>query len=249
MRFLDTLTGQFVEKDPRTTTYAILSHTWDAAEQTLQAVLKIQESYDSSGRLRSLLTSIYRAIRYFPHLRSTTTVATGSPNSSTTSPSPWGSPCGRLKRPLPEPGVTSIWYDPNLSSKVRNACAFARKNGYRYLWIDSCCIDKTSSSELSESINSMFKSYAGSAVCYTFLADVPSWQDPNAPGSRFQQSRWFMRGWMLQELIVPSELIFLSFDWEIIGSKHQLATLVEEVSGVDREALLRQKLLNKFSMA
>ena len=95
----------------------------------------------------------------------------------------------------------------------------------------------------------MFKSYAGSAVCYTFLADVPSWQDPNAPGSRFRQSRWFTRGWTLQELIAPSELIFLSFDWEIIGSKHQLATLVEEVSGVDREALLRQKSLNKFSVA
>ncbi len=155
----------------------------------------------------------------------------------------------RLRHARVEPSVASIWYDSRLSRKVRDACAFARRHGYSYLWIDSCCIDKTSSSELSESINSMFQWYAGAAVCYTFLADVPPGEDPDADGSRFRLSRWFTRGWTLQELVAPSELLFLSSDWELVGSKRQLATLVEAISGVDREALLREKPLNKFSVA
>ncbi|KAM5546238.1 hypothetical protein V8D89_000364 [Ganoderma adspersum] len=253
MRLLDTLTGRFVEKDPRTTTYAILSHTWDEAEQTHQEVLKIQESYDNDGRLLSLFASIYRAIRYFLRLRFTTShpiIADQSSRSSITSlplePDPSMDP---HRRALAEPGAASIWYDPRLSFKIWNACAVARKNGYRYLWIDSCCIDKTSSSELSESINSMFQWYAGSAICYTFLANVPPGQDPHTARSHFRRSRWFKRGWTLQELIAPSELVFLSSDWTVIGSKRELAALVEEVSGVDREALLHQKSLNNFSVA
>ncbi|KAM5533210.1 hypothetical protein V8D89_013166 [Ganoderma adspersum] len=154
-----------------------------------------------------------------------------------------------LRHALAEPSGASLGYDSRLSRKVRDACAFARRHGHRYLWIDSCCIDKTSSSELSESINSMFQWYAGAAVCYTFLADVPSGEGPDADGSRFRLSRWFTRGWTLQELVAPSELLFLSSDWEVIGSKRELATLVETVSGVDREALLREKPLNKFSVA
>ena len=253
MRLLDTLTGQFVEKDPRTTTYAILSHTWDETEQTHQEVLKIQESYDNGGQLLSPFATICRAMHYLRRLQFKTshlTIAGQSPKCSiASSPHEPDSFTELHGRALAEPGVTSIWYDRRLSPKVRDACAVARKNGYRYLWVDSCCIDKTSSSELSESINSMFQWYAGSAICYTFLADVPPGRDPHAPRSHFRRSRWFKRGWTLQELIAPSELVFLSSDWTVIGSKRELAALVEEVSGVDRAALLRQKSLHRFSVA
>ncbi|PIL29179.1 hypothetical protein GSI_09228 [Ganoderma sinense ZZ0214-1] len=129
------------------------------------------------------------------------------------------------------------------------ACAVARANGFRYLWIDSCCIDKSSSSELSEAINSMYLWYAGAAVCYAYLADVPAEEDPHAEGSWFRDSRWFTRGWTLQELIAPSNLVFLSQDWAILGSKHTLVSLIEGVTGIDGRALLHLESLDKFSVS
>ncbi|OJT05153.1 Vegetative incompatibility protein HET-E-1, partial [Trametes pubescens] len=74
--------------------------------------------------------------------------------------------------------TVSILSDSGVSSKVRLACTVARDEGYRLLWLDSCCIDKTSSAELSEAINSMFEWYANSSICYVFLADV---EDNKAP--------------------------------------------------------------------
>lgn len=59
------------------------------------------------------------------------------------------------------------------SEKVRRFCAFARAEGFEWAWLDACCIDKTSSSELSEALNSMFRWYRDAVVCYAFLHDVP----------------------------------------------------------------------------
>ena len=85
--------------------------------------------------------------------------------------------------------VSSIWKDLDLSPEIRDACAYARADGFRYIWIDSCCIDKTSSSELSDAINSMYAWYGRADVCYAFLADVPTDEDHLAEGSRFRKSR------------------------------------------------------------
>ena len=76
------------------------------------------------------------------------------------------------------PLLSRIWTDLNLSPKILHACETARKDGYRYIWIDSCCIDKTSSSELSEAINSMYTWYRRADVCYAYLADVNPDEDP-----------------------------------------------------------------------
>ncbi|KAM5546280.1 hypothetical protein V8D89_000406 [Ganoderma adspersum] len=143
----------------------------------------------------------------------------------------------------------AIWHDCKLSPKVRHACRVARENGYRYIWIDSCCIDKSSSSELSEAINSMYKWYGLAAVCYAYLADVPPGEDHHAKGSAFRESRWFCRGWTLQELIAPLSVEFLSNDWAPIGSKHALADLVENVTKIEQRALLHVKPLDTFSVA
>jgi hypothetical protein len=88
-----------------------------------------------------------------------------------------------------------------------------------WAWVDTCCIDKTSSAELSEAINSMFKWYAQSDMCLVYLPDVPahSQQDPAHPDLQFRTSRWFSRGWTLQELLAPSVLRFYSQDWNPIG--------------------------------
>ncbi|KAK4234083.1 heterokaryon incompatibility protein-domain-containing protein [Achaetomium macrosporum] len=58
-------------------------------------------------------------------------------------------------------------------AKIGDSARLAESPDFKYIWIDTCCIGKTSSAELSEAINSMFQWYRNAAVCYTFLSDVP----------------------------------------------------------------------------
>ncbi|KAI0676464.1 heterokaryon incompatibility protein-domain-containing protein [Trametes maxima] len=140
---------------------------------------------------------------------------------------------------------SALWDDERISAKVRKCCAFARKMGYRYVWIDSCCIDKTSSAELSEAINSMFQWYSRAAVCYALLDDVDDADGhPASSASAFRRSRWFTRGWTLQELIAPRDVLFLSKNWEMLGTKEDLADVIEEITGVDLAILLLEKSLD-----
>ena len=125
--------------------------------------------------------------------------------------------------------------------KVRNTCSMAAAHGFDYVWIDTCCIDKTSSAELSEAINSMYRWYQDSGVCYAYLADVP----PNAVdyrtraiGPEFSKSRWFTRGWTLQELIAPSTVIILNQKWQEIGTKSSLQRMISEITGIPTNILL-----------
>ncbi|KAI0350690.1 HET-domain-containing protein [Trametes cingulata] len=135
------------------------------------------------------------------------------------------------------------------SAKVREFCRFARSQGYHWVWIDSCCIDKTSSAELSEAINAMYRWYADAHVCYAYLADVSDQEDPRRVSSTFRRSKWFTRGWTLQELIAPRFLVFLSKTWTVIGTKSSLARTIEEVTGVDRDVLTFAKPLEAVSVA
>ncbi len=135
------------------------------------------------------------------------------------------------------------------SDKIRGCCALARKHGYRWVWIDSCCIDKTSSSELSEAINSMYEWYAAADVCFALLDDVGDDHDPRLKDSQFRRSRWFTRGWTLQELIAPTVLVFFSKNWRLLGTKEGLADLVEEITGVDRAVLRHELAVDAVSVA
>ncbi|KAF5319849.1 hypothetical protein D9758_018800 [Tetrapyrgos nigripes] len=101
--------------------------------------------------------------------------------------------------------------------KVWNACARARNYDFEWIWIDSCCINKESSAELSEAINSMYQYYEDAAVCYVYLCDVSAEYHPRNPKSTFKDSRWFKRGWTLQELLAPWNVVFLDKDWVRIG--------------------------------
>jgi hypothetical protein len=105
----------------------------------------------------------------------------------------------------------------------------AAKDGLRYFWIDTCCIDKSSSAELSEAITSMFRWYQNSVQCYVYLSDVLAnkrktdydkfkctWE------SAFRTSRWFSRGWTLQELLAPPTVKFFSGDGKQLGDKASL---------------------------
>ncbi|RDX46388.1 HET-domain-containing protein [Lentinus brumalis] len=142
-----------------------------------------------------------------------------------------------------------VSYAYRMSEKIRRACAVARAHGYRYIWVDSCCIDKTSSAELSEAINSMFTWYRNASVCYAFLPDVRSNQSPRAHNSDFRESRWFTRGWTLQELLAPEAVVFLSHDWQVIGTKSSLASLIALVTTIPTSVLLCTASLRDFSVA
>jgi hypothetical protein len=120
-------------------------------------------------------------------------------------------------------------------SKIRGCCAQAALDGFDYAWIDSCCIDKTSSSELSEAINSMFNFYRKAQVCYAYLSDVPEGEggeDHLREGSHFRASAWFTRGWTLQELLAPRYVVFFDRAWVDIGTKSSLQSLVSAITGI-----------------
>lgn len=123
--------------------------------------------------------------------------------------------------------------------KIRQCCAKSASEGFEYTWIDTCCIDKSSSAELSEAINSMFKWYSRAQVCYAYLSDVKGTErdNPSQLNSSFRKSRWFKRGWTLQELLAPAEVVFLNKDWVEIGTKSSLASVITSFTRIDAGAL------------
>ncbi|RSM09514.1 hypothetical protein CEP52_004038 [Fusarium oligoseptatum] len=127
-------------------------------------------------------------------------------------------------------------------AKVKNSCSMARKNGFDYVWLDTCCIDKTSSAELSEAINSMYRWYQEATVCYAFLADVPDL-------AGLPKSKWFTRGWTLQELIAPSSMIFFSQTWDELGTKATLNQVISERTRIPKAILSGDKDLETASAA
>jgi hypothetical protein len=123
----------------------------------------------------------------------------------------------------------------------------------QYFWIDTCCIDKSSSTELQEAINSMFRWYDNAAKCYVYLADVPRPAlDTDSQSSQlpwewsFRKSRWFTRGWTLQELVAPALVEFFSKEGEHLGNKRSLERHIHEVTGIPVKAL-RGSPLSYFS--
>ncbi|KAE8444813.1 hypothetical protein EG329_014167 [Mollisiaceae sp. DMI_Dod_QoI] len=129
--------------------------------------------------------------------------------------------------------------------KIRRACAVAAADGFEYIWIDTCCIDKTSSAELSEALNSMYRWYQEAEECYAYLADVSQHSVNSFAGTvepDFQKSRWFTRGWTLQELIAPSTVIFLGTDWQELGTKSTLHHVISEITGIPSHFLLGDEL-------
>lgn len=113
-----------------------------------------------------------------------------------------------------------------------------------------CCIDKSSSAELSEAINSMFRWYQKAKVCYVYLSDyakdsIPAEDDDQ---SEFKHCRWFTRGWTLQELIAPMTIMFYSKNWDMLGNKRDLCGLLTKITGIESETL-NSEGLNRVSIA
>lgn len=144
--------------------------------------------------------------------------------------------------------------------KIQYCCSQALADELDWAWVDtyvllprfrpfltyiSCCIDKTNSAELSEAINSMFRWYSRSKVCYAYLTDVPY----NGFNDSLPKSRWFTRGWTLQELLAPSSVIFYSAEWTRIGDSKDFMSILRNVTRIDEGILLRTKRLGLVSVA
>jgi hypothetical protein len=129
-------------------------------------------------------------------------------------------------------------------SKLIEGCRAAAKHGYSYLWIDTCCIDKTNSVELSEAINSMFRWYQQAGICLAYLFDVPPGSEVLNKESQFAKSRWFTRGWTLQELLAPSEVEFLASDWTKITSRTDSSSVLADITGISTDFLSGNDLEN-----
>jgi hypothetical protein len=114
-------------------------------------------------------------------------------------------------------------------SKIWETCQLAQSNGIDYIWVDTCCIDKTSSAELSEAINSMFEWYSNAIICYTFLHDL----DPSTETDvGLRDCRWFTRGWTLQELLAPRDVSFYDSSWTFRGTKKDLVGTISEITQI-----------------
>jgi hypothetical protein len=128
--------------------------------------------------------------------------------------------------------------------KIDLACRQALEDGWQYAWVDTCCIDKSSSAELSEAINSMFSWYESSKTCYVFLSDVRQ-ADIDV---QFPRSKWFTRGWTLQELLAPEIVEFFDKDWKKLGTRNQHSKWISDITGIDQSVLARIKNLGGYDV-
>ncbi|CCD42655.1 similar to kinesin light chain 1 [Botrytis cinerea T4] len=135
--------------------------------------------------------------------------------------------------------------------KIQFCAKQAAVDGLEYFWVDTCCIDKKNAVELGAAINSMYRWYQNAARCYVYLSDV-SKSDTEVDDQRvweeaFKKSRWFTRGWTLQELIAPRLVDFFSLEDKRLGSKLSLESKICEITGITKEAL-RGDALSNFSI-
>ncbi|KAL8636605.1 MAG: hypothetical protein Q9228_006016 [Teloschistes exilis] len=146
--------------------------------------------------------------------------------------------------------------------KIQRCCSVAHSDGYKYLWIDTCCIDKKSSAELTEAINSMYAWYSEAHMCYVYLSDfaaedqwrpftteTPSYKYSSFNPDLFAQSRWFSRGWTLQELLASYKIQFLDNTWRYFGDKTTLLGHISSAIGIDEIYLQDRDRIPRASVA
>ncbi|KIW02555.1 uncharacterized protein PV09_06010 [Verruconis gallopava] len=130
--------------------------------------------------------------------------------------------------------------------KIRKTCELARQVNIDWVWVDTCCIDQSSSAELTEAINSMFRWYGRAAKCIAYLSDLPVESDID---SALPRCRWFTRGWTLQELISPSIVQFFDEEWHYRGSKHDLSKQIMTITHIPEDVLLGKTPLSTLPVA
>lgn len=161
-----------------------------------------------------------------------------------------------LVRDIPKYAILSHTWDPDTSEvsyrdlvedtgkektgyeKLRFCATQAKRDGLEYFWIDTCCIDKSNNTELTQAINSMFRWYQRAARCYVYLSDVSATQQSDVEWeAAFRSSKWFTRGWTLQELLAPASVEFFSQEGYRLGDKKSFEQQIHEVTGIAIPAL------------
>ncbi|KAF9884848.1 hypothetical protein FE257_001191 [Aspergillus nanangensis] len=131
-------------------------------------------------------------------------------------------------------------------TKLQGAAEQALSDGFAHIWVDTCCINKDSSAELSEAINSMFVWYQKADACYAYLSDVEvSAESPKT----ISHCRWFTRGWALQELLAPKNVVFFSRDWVRLGTKIDHCEIISRLTGIHVSYLCHTETLDHASIA
>lgn len=124
------------------------------------------------------------------------------------------------------------------AEKIRFCIQQTTQDRLDYFWVDTCCINKSNDAELSKSLRSMFRWYAGAKRCYVYLSDVLQGDVVRTDWAHdFQRSRWFRRGWTLQELIAPPILEFYSKDRRRLGTKGSLEVQISDITKIPVRAL------------
>jgi hypothetical protein len=163
----------------------------------------------------------------------------------------WGAEEVTFRDLMDGTGKSKAGYD-----KIRFCAQQAADDGLQYFWVDTCCIDKSSSAELQEAINSMFRWYRYATKCYVYLSDV--WARKHQASDRlseqiwesaFRSSKWFTRGWTLQELLAPGpdSVEFFSHEGDRLGDKRTLEQQIHEITGIPITAL-RGTPLSQFDV-
>jgi hypothetical protein len=235
MRLIDTRTNELIWfNDNEIPNYAILSHTWGADEVSHQefvwiskarALSKLIPVSASQDAHASLILAAMEVM-----IRGNSAMPTGSVSEE-----------DLMKR---------VGY-----SKIIHAAEQARSQGCDYLWVDSCCIDKSSSAELQEAINSMYRWYRDAEVCIVYLGDIvrphrDSYTTASEiAGAAFKACRWIRRGWTLQELIAPVICRFHFQDWTLMGEKMEFLEELSDATGIPNHVLEDSRSIGEVSVA
>ena len=134
--------------------------------------------------------------------------------------------------------------------KIVLSCKQAIADGYSYLWCNTCCIDKTSSAELSEAINSMYLYYQAAAECYVYLEDIEAdADDVLKTEAAIKASQWFTRGWTLQELLALRRVVFYDMHWSFLSTQETLCSLLSMCTAIDERILFDEEPVTNRSIA
>ena len=132
--------------------------------------------------------------------------------------------------------------------KIERCCAQAKSDGLDYAWIDTCSIDKRSSAELSEAINSMFRWYSEAQLCYAYLEDVSLVRSEDAISGKytdpfprtawgFPSSRWFKRAWTVSRPFLQKTVPF-SYSFSLHCQQRDLLSGFRSYKSSSRQCML-----------
>ncbi|KAK2742724.1 het and ankyrin domain protein [Colletotrichum kahawae] len=133
---------------------------------------------------------------------------------------------------------------------IRRVCNLALSHNLQYVWIDEACIDKSSSADVSETINSLPKYFQRATICFAFLVDLPCGTAVPCRDT-WARCQFWTRAWTLQELILPSNLQFYDAQWHLRGerSSEHLHSLISGITGIDEDILNHERTLDQASVA